>query len=278
MMRNIFRSIPTLTIALLLAFVAKNARAASNDVIAVVGAKQITMKEFNDKYDELLKQTVNPPSKELFLEDLIRYEIGVQEALKTGIPDDAAVKELVRQDYYKGLIEHELGKKIADIKVTDAEMETYYKAHPELRTSHILIEFKQDATAEQKKAAKDRATEIWAEVKKSTRPFEELVALYTDDVLSKRTGGDVGWQTNLTLVPSYYTAANSMKIGDVKGIVETQYGYHIIKLTGKHSYADANKRQIRAAVFEDKRKALFDGYFAKLKKQYPVKINKELLK
>ena len=250
----------------------------NNDVVAVVGSKQITLKEFNDKYGEVLKQTINPPPKDLFLEDLVRYEVGVQEAMKRGIPEEAVVKERVRQEYYKGLIEKELGTKIAEIKVNDKEMQDWYKTNPEIRTSHILIEFRAEATAEQKKAAKDRANEILAEVKKSKRPFEELVGLYTDDVLSKRTGGDVGWQSRVTLVPAYYDAALKMKVGDVQGLIETQYGFHIIKVTGRRGYADANKRQIRAAVFDEKRKELFDAYFNRLKKQYPVKVNKGVLK
>lgn len=250
------------------------AHAQGNEVVAVVGNKSITSKELNDKYAEVQKQTINPPSKEAFLEDLIRFEMGVQEAEKRGLQKDPIVQERVRQEYYKGLIEKELGQKISEIKVTEAEMQNFYKKNPEIRTSHILIEFRPEATADQKKAAKDRAEEIYAEVKKSKRPFEELVALYTDDVMSKRTGGDVGWQSRVTLVPTYYDAALSMKQGEVKGLIETQYGYHIIKVTGRRGYADANKRQIRAAVFDEKRKQLFDDYFKKLARQYPVKINK----
>jgi peptidyl-prolyl cis-trans isomerase C/peptidyl-prolyl cis-trans isomerase D len=273
MMRNIFGFL-VLAFCGLFVFAA----AYADETIAVVGTKNITVKDLNDKYDEVLKQSLNPPSKEVFLEDLIRYEMGVQEALKKNIQDDPAVKERIRQEYYKGLIERELGKAISEIKVTEKEMQAYYQKSPEIRTSHILIEFRPDATDEQKKAAKDRATEIFEEVKKSKRPFEELVGLYTDDVLSKRTGGDVGWQSRMTLMPSYYNSALAMKVGEVKGLIETQYGFHIIKVTGRRGYNDANKQQMRMAVFDEKRKEIFDSYFARLKKQYPVKINKALIK
>lgn len=258
--------------------VASAARAADNDVVATVGTKQITLKELNDKYEEVVKQTINPPTKEVFLEDLVRYEMGVQEATKKNIADDPVVKERIRQEIYKGLIEREIGKKVSDIKVTDAEMQAYYKKNPEIRTSHILIEFRPDATDEQKKAAKDRAKEILSEVEKGKRSFEEYVGLYTDDVLSKKTGGDIGWQTAVTLVPAYYNAALDMKNGEVKGLIETQYGYHIIKKTGQRPYAEANKRTIRTAVFDQKRRQIFDAYFAGLKKQYPTKVNKDKIK
>ncbi len=266
-----------------LAFVIATAPAIAQDktqdhIVATVGEKKITLKEFNGKYEEVLKQTINPPSRELFLEDLVRYEMGVQEANKRQLESDPIVKERIRQEMYKGLIERELGKRISDIKVNESEMKSYYSKNPEIRTSHILIEFKPDATAEQRAAAKARAQEIHDEIRKSKRPFEELVALYSDDVLSKKNGGDVGWQSGMTLVPNYYQAILKMKVGEVKGLIETQYGYHVVKVTGRRGYADANKRQIRAAVFDEKRKTLFDEYFAKLRRNYKVEMNKAALK
>ncbi|MCM2280527.1 MAG: peptidylprolyl isomerase [Bdellovibrionaceae bacterium] len=245
-----------------------------DQIVATVGEKKISLKEFNEKYEEVLKQTINPPPRELFLEDLVRYEMGVQEANKRQMESDPIVKERIRQEMYKGLIERELGKKISEIKVNEDEMKAYYNKNPEIRTSHILIEFKPDATQEQKAAAKSRASELYDEVKKSKRPFEELVGLYSDDVLTKKNGGDVGWQSGMTLVPNYYQAILKMKVGEVKGLIETQYGFHIVKVTGRRGYTDANKRQIRAAVFDEKRKDLFDSYFAKLRKQYKIDMNK----
>ena len=255
-----------------------NAFAAPTDVIAVVGTKQITVKDFNDKFDEVTKQTVAPPTREQFLEDLVRYEVGVQEAQKKNMADDPIVKERFRQEMYKGLIEKELAKRIAEIKVTEDDMKNWYKTNPDIRLSHILIEFRPDATPEQKKAAQARAQEILVEVKKSKRPFDELVGLYTDDVLSKKSGGDVGWQNSLTLVPHLYQTALKMKVGEIHpNLIETQYGFHVVKLTGKRQFDEANKRQLRSAVFDMKRKDIFDDYFASLKKNYTIKVFKDRL-
>lgn len=247
--------------------------AQNNNVVATVGSKKITVEDFNTKYNEVKSLTINPPSKQLFLEDLVRYEMGVQEAEKKGLDKDPVVQERMKQELYKALLEKELGQRVQKIQVSDKEMETWYKTNPEIRTSHILVEFKPGATPQQIAEAKKRATEIYDEVKKSKRPFEELVKLYSDDPLSKQAGGDVGWQSRVTLVPAYYDAALKMKVGDVNGLIETQFGFHIIKLTGRRSFADANKKQIRAAVFDEKRKDIFNDYFAKLKKSYPVKTN-----
>ncbi|RYZ92062.1 MAG: hypothetical protein EOP06_05390 [Proteobacteria bacterium] len=254
------------------------ALAQKGEVVATVGRKTITMEEFNKKYNDVKSQTMNPPSRSVFLEDLVRYEVGLQEAQKRNLDKDPQVMERIQQEIYKGLLEKDLGQKVQKIQVSDAEMKAWYKNNPEIRTSHILVEFKPGATSEQVAEAKKRAGEIYEEVKKSKRTFEELVKLYSDDPLSKQAGGDVGWQSRVTLVPNYYEAALSAKVGEVKGLIETPFGFHVIKVTGRHSFEDANKRQVRAAVFDEKRKQAFNEYFERLKKQYPIKVNTALVK
>jgi peptidyl-prolyl cis-trans isomerase C/peptidyl-prolyl cis-trans isomerase D len=250
----------------------------SQIVVATVGKKQITLKEFKKKYSEVKKNTFNAPEPKVFLEDLIRYEMGLQEARKKKLDKDPVVKDRFNQEMYKILLEKEIGDEVSKIKVNEKEMRAYYKRNPEVRLSHILIEFKPTATKKEIAKAKKRAEEILAEVKKSKRPFEELVKLYTDDSITKNTGGDIQYQSRVTIVPPVYEAALKMKIGQIRGLVRTQYGFHILKLTGKRNYQQANKRQIRAAVFDFKRKKVFDKYFSKLSQKYKVKRNQQVLK
>lgn len=248
------------------------------EAVVTVGTKKVTLEEFNRKYNELKAQTINPPTKAQFLEDIVRYEVGLQEALRRKLDKDPIVVDRMNQEMYKGLLEKDIGQTVQKIQVSDAEMKNWYKTNPEIRLSDILIEFKPGATPEQVAEAKKRATEIYDEVRKSKRPFEELVKLYSDDPLTKQAGGDVGWQSRVTLLPSYYEAASRMKVGEIKGLIETPLGFHIIKLTGRRSFEESNKRQVRTAVFDEKRKVVFDEYFEKLKKQFPIKVNSSLVK
>ena len=250
----------------------------SAQVLAIAGSKKITLKYFNQKYSAIKKQVINAPKPEVFLEDLIRYEIGLQEAKKRKLQDDPQVKQKMNEELYKGLIEKSIGSTVQKIKVTETEMMAYYKKNPEVKTSHILIEFQPGASTKQIATAKKRAEAIYSKVKKSKRPFKELVKLYSDDTLSKDMGGDIGYQSRVTLVPTYYETAIKMKKNKIKGLVRTRYGFHIIKLTGIRSYPEANKQQIRAAVFDTKRKKTFDLFFAKLKKSYKIDVNKSVLK
>ncbi|HEX4925770.1 MAG TPA: peptidylprolyl isomerase [Bdellovibrionales bacterium] len=250
----------------------------SQDVVATIGDQKITLEEFNKRYNEVRSLVPNPPPKEVFLEDLIRYKLGLLEADKKKIKDDPIVQERVRQEIYKGLLEKELGEKINAIKVSENDMQSFYKTNPEVRTSHILVEIKPGANAEERAAARKRATEILSEVKSSKKPFEELVNLYTDDVSTKTVGGDIGWQTRVTVAPAYYESALKLKLGEVSSLVETEFGFHIIKLTGRNSYQKANKRKLRAAVFDEKKKEVFDKYFGQLKSAYKIQVNKSALR
>lgn len=250
-----------------------------SDVVATVGTKKITLGEFNKKYKDVVSQVLsNPPSRQVFLEDLVRYELGLQEAKKRGVEKDPIVQDQMNQAIYKGLLEKELGQKVQDSKVTDEEMKAWYAKNPQIRMSTILIEVKPGATEAQRAEAKKRATEILAEVKSSKRPFEELVRLYSDDTTTKNIGGDVGWQSRITLNPAYYEAANKLKINEVtSNLVEVAFGFHIIKLTGKRTFEEAPKREIRMAVFDEKRKVLFDKFFDGIKKSYQINVNTKLV-
>lgn len=247
----------------------------SAQVIATVGPKKITKQLFNKKYSELKKNVFNPPTPEVFLQDLIKFEVGVLEAKRQKLQNDPIVKDKFNQELYKALLEKSLGNKIQNIKVTQGEMRKFYRTNPEIKTSHILIQFKPNSNDKEIAIAKKRANEIYKEVRISKRDFDELVKLYSDDSISKRTGGDIGFQSGVSLAPTYYAAAKRLKVGQISKPIRTRFGFHIIKLTGIQKYKDANISQIRAAVFDTKRKVEFNKFFKKLNKKYKININKK---
>lgn len=251
---------------------------AAVEVIATAGSASITREDFQRKLDEIRRQTNNPPQPDQFIEDLIRYEIGVQEAEKMKLQNEPLVKERYKQVLYNALLERQIGQKVESIKINESEMKDFYKKNPELRISHILIEIKSDAKPEDREIVKKRANEIVAEIKSSKRPFEELAKLYTDDLSTKEVGGDIGFQTRQTLAPQLYDAAAALKPGEVKGPIDTKFGMYILKLTERKSYEMADKRLIRAAVYDEKRSKAFNDYFAKLKKSYKIEVNQGALK
>jgi parvulin-like peptidyl-prolyl isomerase len=269
-------------LVIVMSFISVLAFAQQKDaVVAEIGAKKITLDDFNKKYNEILNivgtSGGTAPTKPEFLEDLVRFELGLTEANKKNVAQDPIYQERIKQEMYKVLLEKELGPKAAKIQPTDAEMKEWYSKNPSIRWSNILIEVKPTANAEQRAEAKKRAQEIFAEVKVSKRPFEELVRLYSDDTMAKQIGGDVGFQSVVT-APLVYDSVRKAKVGELIGPVDTIFGFFIMKITGKATYDQANKPQIRQAVFNEKRRELMDQYFTGLKKQIPTKSNPSLLK
>lgn len=251
---------------------------ASAQTVATVGSVEISLQDFTARYEDVKKTTINPPTPEVFLDDLIRYEMGIQEAQKMKLENDPIVRERIRQELYKGYVEQGIGKQVDSIKISEEEMRASYSKKPEIRSSHIFIELKQGATAEQKKIAKARAQEIYKDVSASKRPFEELVKLYSDDTLSKVAGGDIGYQNQINNVPAIYESLLKLKVGQISAPIETPMGFHIIKVTDRRSFRDADHVAIRAAILNEKRKVLFDAYFKKVKGRYSVTKNEKLLK
>ncbi len=255
---------------------ALQAEVKKDDVLATIGPRKITVEDFNRRFNEV-RSAENAPTKKQFLEEMVRFEMGINEALKMGLDKDPIYIERARSELYKTYLEKELGASAQKISISDKEMEEFYKKNPEIRFSHIVIEVKPGATPEQRKEARGRADEIMKEVKKSKRPFEELVKLYSDDLVTKPIGGDAGFQSRLTLTPHFYDTLLAMKTNEIHGLVETPFGFHIVKTTDRRTYADSDKRQVRMGVHNEKRLGLFNGHFDKLKKTYPISVNAKLI-
>lgn len=250
-------------------------------VIAKVGDQVITLKEFQSEYARAKSNMAAlpfAPTPKQFLEDMIRFKVGLQEARKKKITRIPEVKMKMEQELYKSLLEVELAKKVQAIRIKDSEVSAFYKNFPNVRTSHILIRYPEGATPGQISEAKNRADRIYAEVIKSKRPFFELVQLYSEDEITKPSGGDLGFQSVINIHPSYYAIANKLKVGQTGGPVRTKYGYHIIRKTGVQSFKNADKNQIRIGLFDQKRRDIVDNYFKNLKTKYPISVNENLLK
>jgi peptidyl-prolyl cis-trans isomerase D len=122
-------------------------------------------------------------------------------------------------------------------KVTDEELKNYYQANieryqtpEERRASHILIPAAASASAEDKAKAKAQTEDLLKQIKSSPGKFAELAARFSKDPGSAEKGGDLGFFGRGLMVKPFDTAVFALKVGELAGPVETQYGYHIIRL------------------------------------------------
>jgi peptidyl-prolyl cis-trans isomerase D len=123
------------------------------------------------------------------------------------------------------------------VSVTPEEIKQAYEERgaqqqkpEERRASHILIVVPQNATPEQKSKAKEKAQTLLEQAKKSPKSFAELAKKNSEDPGSAVEGGDLGWSPRGRMVKPFDDAMFGMKVGEIAGPIETQFGYHVIKL------------------------------------------------
>lgn len=156
---------------------------------------------------------------------------------------------------------------ISGMQATDEEAKKFYAENAEKfqgdeqrRASHILISFGVSATPQAKEQAKKKAQEVLAEVKKNPAKFGELAKKYSQDPGSAERDGDLGQFGRGAMVKPFEDAVFSMKTGEVSDLVESEFGYHIIKLTeitGQSQSFENVKPQIRAELLYQKAIAKF---------------------
>ncbi|HSH72990.1 MAG TPA: SurA N-terminal domain-containing protein [Methylophilaceae bacterium] len=147
-----------------------------------------------------------------------------------------------------------------DVKKYYAENASKFQGNEQRRASHILIGFGVSATPQAKLDAKKKAEDVLAEVKKNPAKFAELAKKYSQDPGSAEKGGDLGLFGRGTMVKSFDEAVFNMTPGAISDLVESEFGYHIIKLTeisGQAQGYDAVKPQIRAELMYQKSLAKF---------------------
>ena len=124
------------------------------------------------------------------------------------------------------------------IKVAEADLKTYFdqnaqrlSAKEERRASHILITSPKSAPDADRQKAKAKATELAALVKKAPDTFADVARKNSQDPGSAPSGGDLDFFSRDAMVKPFSDAAFVMKKGDISDLVESEFGYHIIKLT-----------------------------------------------
>jgi peptidyl-prolyl cis-trans isomerase D len=156
---------------------------------------------------------------------------------------------------------------IMKMQVTEEDSKRFYNENAakfqgdeKRRASHILIGFGPGATTEAKAQAKKKAEEILAEVKKYPAKFAELAKKNSQDPGSAEKGGDLGMFGRGSMVKAFEEAVYSMKPGQVSDLVQSEFGFHIIKLTevsGQAQSYESLKPQIRAELMYQKALAKF---------------------
>lgn len=160
---------------------------------------------------------------------------------------------------------------MASVTVPEKELQDYYTANKarygtpeERRASHILVKAEKSAPAEARAKAKAKAESLLAEVKKNPASFPELAKKNSDDPGSAERGGDLDFFGRGAMVKAFEDAAFALKPGETSGVVESDYGYHIIHVTGARGGETKSFEQVRAEIEADFRRQAAQKKFSEL--------------
>ncbi len=158
-----------------------------------------------------------------------------------------------------------------DIEITDEQINAYFEENKEafeqpsqVEASHILV------------ATQEEADEVKAKLDDGG-DFAELAAEYSTDPANAESGGALGAFGAGEMAPEFEEAAFSLAVDEISEPVETDYGFHIIQLTGKTDAAEANledsKEQIKETLFDEALNTKYAEWLAEKTKSYEI-VNK----
>jgi len=223
-------------------------QADANPVVASGPAGQVTLSEVETMVNDMVPAAQregfwsNPQSVERFVRSVYAQRALAAEGLQAGVENSSQGAEYLKLMRERALMTFWLqqsGKAaIPDDKALQAYAHSEYLAKPErfttpeeVRARHILIPVAKDGSDDA--AAKAKAQALLAELRKGG-DFEKLAKENSADSGSAQKGGDLGFFARGKMVPEFEQAVFDLKkTGDLAGPVKTQFGYHILQLTGR---------------------------------------------
>jgi peptidyl-prolyl cis-trans isomerase C len=195
---------------------------------------KVSQEEINK---QLTKFKAQFPSEVEFKQWLNRMKL-TEAGLKDKLGRDLALRQL---------IDDQIAPKVT---VSDSEIRAYYENNPEtfrqpgrVKASHILIKVDPEADALQKAEAQKKIDVVKQKLDQG-EDFAALAKEYSEGPSGPK-GGDLGYFTRGQMVKPFEDAAFAMKPGDVSGMVETRFGYHLIKVTDKETESKVPYEEVK---------------------------------
>jgi peptidyl-prolyl cis-trans isomerase D len=155
------------------------------------------------------------------------------------------------------------------VSISDEDVRKYYDENAarystpeERRASHILIAADKALAAPERAKAKAKAEELLAEIRKTPDAFADLAKKNSQDPGSAVKGGDLDFFGRGAMVKPFEDAAYSLKVGDTSGVVESDFGFHIIRVTDRRGGDKRSFEVVRPEIESELRKQLAQVRFS----------------
>jgi peptidyl-prolyl cis-trans isomerase C len=252
------------------------------DVVAKIGDREITVAEVEaelNRQPHFARARFSAPErKKEFLENLVRFEAMAAEARSRGYDRDPDVQRVMKQQMITQLVQKEFDAKLKPEDVPDADVEKYYRENPDEFTRQEEVRVSQIFTKEKGKAQK-AAAEAKAAAKGDQKAFRDLVTRYSEDEDSKQRGGDLTFfDRKTTMYPGALVEAafELTEVNDVSGPVQTDKGWHVLKLTqrrpGFSRPLPEVKHDIQRRLYQQMRTKRMEQFVAEMRSKLNVQI------
>ena len=240
-------------------------------VLATVGGKPITEMDVEMMLMQMGQRASaynNPQGRAMILEQLINSKLFLMDAQKNLYEREPAFKEQFTRVKEEMLSRYAVQKAVERVRVTDEEAKKYFEENPDqfapemtFNASHILVE------------TEEKAAEIAEQIKSGELTFEDA-AMQFSSCPSKQNGGSLGEFGHGQMVPEFENACAALEEGEMSAPVQTQFGWHIIKLVKKGmgkpvEYKDVAE-QLKEALMGQKQEAAYQSKINQLKLLFPV--------
>jgi peptidyl-prolyl cis-trans isomerase D len=155
------------------------------------------------------------------------------------------------------------------IVLNESDLKTYYEQNAqrlsgaeERRASHILLNAPKSAPAAEREAAKAKATQLLAAVRKAPETFADLARKNSQDTGSAAKGGDLDFFARGAMVKAFEDAAFALKKGEISELVESDFGFHIIRLTDIKTPKQRSFEEMRPEIEAELKKQQIQKKFA----------------
>jgi parvulin-like peptidyl-prolyl isomerase len=253
--------------------------APSNDpVVAVVNGKKIKKSALVQYHQQNLSfvKAMKSVTLQSSLDDLINRILGVELAKKNELDKNPVVIKKMNDILYHAQISKDLEGELQKIKVSDKEVEKYYKNNPEYRTAHILYRLRINPSKDDVAKALEQSMAVYTEAIKKPDSFLDMASRFSQTT-NVAVGGDLGYQPRTRLTPEYYAEIKGKKIGTITKPFRSQYGFHIVKILGVKTYEQINKDMYKKIIYDTKRDKILANYFNKLQNKAKITIDRKVL-
>jgi peptidyl-prolyl cis-trans isomerase D len=155
-----------------------------------------------------------------------------------------------------------------DLKKYYSENASRYVAAEERRARHILIKAEGSASPAEKQKAKAKAEELLADLRKAPTTFEALAKKHSQDPGSAERGGDLDYFGRGAMVKPFEDAAFGMKPGEISPVIESDFGYHIIKLEATRGGEKKSFDSVRAEIESEVKRQLAQRKFSESAEEF----------